>query len=150
MVESEDPTVIRSIAVRAEDVVTALEATRRSGRQTVLRVTPPYSGRMRARLHETSLEPEDDETTRDEGTAEPILVDPSSLVESSLPPYPDPADTEDVLRSDPDREYSRERHREVHREAVEEWRERVPAHVVESVRLDTVAGSHEVDVTILG
>ena len=45
------PDRIRSIAVHREDVANALEATLRSDREVVLRVTPPFSGRMRARLH---------------------------------------------------------------------------------------------------
>lgn len=48
---SDDPGRIRSIAVHRDDVSTALEATLRSDREVVLRVTPPFSGRMRARLH---------------------------------------------------------------------------------------------------
>jgi len=41
---SDDPGRIRSIAVHRDDVSTALEATLRSDREVVLRVTPPFSG----------------------------------------------------------------------------------------------------------
>lgn len=51
MVPAEDPTVVRSIAVTAGDVVTAVVARRSTSRQPVLRLTPPFSGRMRARIH---------------------------------------------------------------------------------------------------
>ncbi|WP_311173190.1 hypothetical protein [Halobellus ordinarius] len=46
-----DPRRIRALAVTTEDVVDAFEASVRGGRELVLRVTPPFSGRMRARLH---------------------------------------------------------------------------------------------------
>src|SRR6056297_3579117 len=49
---SDEPSAIRSVAVTRADVVTALESNLRSDGRTVLRVTPPFSGRMRARLHE--------------------------------------------------------------------------------------------------
>ena len=51
--ESEDPTVVRSLAVHADDVVQALETNARADGEVeaILRVTPPFSGRMRARLH---------------------------------------------------------------------------------------------------
>ena len=42
--ESDDPTVIRSLAVTADDVVAALEANERRDAAAVLRVTPPFSG----------------------------------------------------------------------------------------------------------
>lgn len=146
MVESEDPTVVRSVAVTAEDVVTALEASRRSDRNTVLRVTPPFSGRMRARLHEA------DAVSGQTGDADPapIHIDPDSLVAADAPAYPDPSETEDELRSEPDVEYTRERHRERHAEAVATWRESLPESIVDSVTLQTAAGPHAVDVTVLG
>jgi hypothetical protein len=146
MVESEDPTVVRSIAVTAEDVVTALEASRRSDRNTVLRITPPFSGRMRARLHEADV----DFATGDEDSTAPIHVDPDSLVAADAPAYPDPADTEDEIRSSPDVEYSRERHRERHAAAVATWRESLPEAIVDTVTLETDAGPHDVEVTVLG
>lgn len=145
MVESEDPTDVRSIAVSAEDVVTALEASRRSDRNTVLRITPPFSGRMRARLHEADSGP----VSTDDQPA-PIHIDPSSLIAVDAPAYPDPADTEDELRSASEVEYTRERHRERHAEAVTQWRESLPEAIVDTVALETEAGPHDVDVTVLG
>lgn len=140
--ESDDPTVIRSIAVQAEDLVAALESGRRSGRDAVLRVTPPFSGRMRARLHAGETDVDIDPA--------PVHVDPDTLVGDDLPPYPDPADTEDELRADPAVEYTRDRHHERHADAVEEWRASVPDHAVDTVELETETGRHTVDVTLLG
>ncbi|MFB6251790.1 MAG: hypothetical protein ABEI27_08930 [Halobellus sp.] len=49
------PIRIRSLAVTTTDVVDALEARVRRQRRIVLRVTPPFSGRMRARLHDAGV-----------------------------------------------------------------------------------------------
>jgi hypothetical protein len=49
--EKTDPSVIRSLAVTAEDLVAAVESRHQRGVRVVLRVTPPFSGRMRARIH---------------------------------------------------------------------------------------------------
>ena len=48
--ESEDPRTVDVLVVHADDVVAALAATAQ-GRETVLRVTPPFRGRQRARIH---------------------------------------------------------------------------------------------------
>ena len=128
MPETDDPTAIRSIAVSAEDVVTAYERTLRSGSEAVLRVTPPFSARMRARIH-VPIEGEDAD-----GAGAPIHVDPESLV-ADPPSYPEPDETEAALRADPDETYTRERHRERHQAAVEEWREVVGESIVDRVRL---------------
>lgn len=137
-----DPTDIRSIAVSAEDVVAAVETARTSDRDAVLRITPPFSGRMRARLH---VRLRDDET--DTGA---VHVDPEQLLTADALAYPRPAETEDRLRADPETEYTVERHRERHEAAVEEWRAALTDHVRDRVTLDTPAGSHAVDVYVLG
>jgi len=137
---STDPRDVRSLAVTTDDVVAAYEASRRSDRPTVLRVTPPFSGRMRARLHV----PDGTET-------DAIHLDPVRLVdEGRIPDYPTPDDTEDELRADPEAEFSVERHRERHVEAVENWRAAVADAVVESIELRTDGGSHAVAVKPLG
>ncbi|WP_302081341.1 hypothetical protein [Salinibaculum rarum] len=135
-----DPGALRSIAVTAEDVVTAAETNRTSERTAVLRVTPPFSGRMRARLHVCL-----------DDTEEPaaIHIPPTQLLADETPAYPRPSATEDELRSDPDAEYTVERHREYHETAVREWREAVRNGIVESVTLETAAGPHEVTVHVL-
>ena len=132
-----DPTAIRAIAVTVDDVVTALEATRRSGRRTVLRITPPFSGRMRARLHRP---------TADEAT-DAVHVDPVDLV-SDPPPYPDPDETADRLRAAG--EYTTDRHHDRHAAAVGEWRGAVREGIVDAVALPTADGPHRVAVKRLG
>lgn len=140
--ESPDPTAIRSLAVTVEDIVSALEMNRTSTERAVLRITPPFSGRMRARLH-VEIDGEYDQQPR------PIHVDPDALVEDP-PSYPRPADTEDELRSDSERTYSVERHHEYHTEAVERWRESVPAALKGRATIETRAGPTDVDLSYLG
>jgi len=142
--EPADPRRIRSLAVHREDVANALEATLRSDSRVVLRVTPPFSGRMRARIHRVSDgagEP-----------AEPIHVDAADLVDP-LPAYPE---VDDTVADHPDADV--ETRRERHAETVAEWRTAVREAVGGSVELavDAEAGSegpattHTVDVTPLG
>lgn len=137
---SDDPTDIRSLAVTTEDVVTALESTLRASKPAVLRVTPPFYGRMRARLHLAGSEGPG-------GDGGAIHLGPTDLVDP-VPAYPDPDQTEDELRQGG--EYTRERHRERHLEAVEAWRERVRSAIVESLALETADGTHDVEVKRLG
>jgi hypothetical protein len=139
-VPSDDPTAVRTLAVRTDDVVTALEANERRDAGAVLRVTPPFAGRMRARLHV--------EGERDYDPPEPLHVRPERLV-GSVPPLPTPDDTEDAIRSDPETTYSRERHRERHERAVERWRAAVRDAVVGTATVETPSGPHEVAVTTL-
>ena len=134
---------IRSIAVHTEDVVTALHANRTSGSRTVLRVTPPFSGRMRARLH---VEQVDEYADSD---PEPIHIDPTRLVDDT-PSAPTPDETEKRLRADPETEYTVETHHERHRAAVAEWRTATADSIAESVELDGQHGPHRVAVAALG
>ena len=156
---SADPRRIGSLAVTESDVVDALEATARGGREIALRVTPPFSGRMRARLHavgvvgddEASGIPEqatgaDDETRAPEAT--PVCVPPERFV-ADPPTYPTVDDTEDELRAS-EAPYTRDRHRERHRAAVEEWRQTVRARLVGSIAVPTDDGSTTVSVSYLG
>ena len=139
------PDRIRSIAVHREDVANALEATLRSDRAVVLRVTPPFSGRMRARLH--SLGNGTGSSTAPSGSAEgsPIHIDPRDLV-AETPPYPEVDETASEY-PDADVETRRERHAE----AVAAWRETVRQSVVSSVAVvDGTGTAREVDVTVLG
>ncbi|WP_435097973.1 hypothetical protein [Halorubrum sp. N11] len=139
--ESGDPGRIRSIAVHRDDVATALEATLRSDREVVLRVTPPFSGRMRARLHSLGSVGETDagaETDTDDDPA-PIHVDPRDLV-SEVPPYPE---VDETTADHPDTDVDTRRKR--HTESVESWREAVRESVVDSVELDAGGGDGDVD-----
>lgn len=140
--ESSDPAVIRSVAITVEDLVTALETNRTSDKHAVLRVTPPFSGRMRARLH-VELAGEYDRSPR------PVHLEPGALVENP-PSYPRPADTEDELRANPDLTYSVERHHEYHAEAVDRWRKSVPSTVKDRTDIETHAGRVTVDISVLG
>lgn len=128
-----DPTTITSVAVTVDDVVTALETNRRTDRRAVLRITPPFSARMRARLH------------RPEGDAsDAVHLDPARLVEDP-PPYPRPDETRD-----PEGSYTPERHHERHTAAVQAWREAVGAAVVDAVDVPTRTGPHRIAVKPLG
>ncbi|MFC5136267.1 MULTISPECIES: hypothetical protein [Haloferacaceae] len=152
--EEADPTRIRSIAVHREDVANALEATLRTDRRVVLRVTPPYAGRMRARIHAVEGVPEVDAA----GVGDPIHVDPADLV-ADPPPYPEVDETA-AAYPDTDVETRRERHAE----AVDDWRAAVREAVGGTVEIpvgeeagaeETTEGSdgartHEVDVVALG
>ena len=148
-----DPRRIRSIAVHREDVATALEATLRSDRRVVLRVTPPYSGRMRARIHRvdtTRTGPAGDDESAAAGG--PIHVDPADLVED-CPAYPEVDETAaDLPEADVDTR------RERHAAAVAAWRDAVRESVGGTVTVSVDAGdetertdaTHEIDVVALG
>jgi hypothetical protein len=138
---SDDPTTIRSLAVTVDDVLTALEARQRADRPAVLRVTPPFAGRMRARLHVVGGEGAYDD-------AEPIHVPPERFVDESVPSVPLVDETEDALRERG--EYSVERHREFHEEAVASWRETVVGGLVKRTTIDVGADGHRVEVRYLG
>ncbi|WP_049971148.1 hypothetical protein [Haladaptatus cibarius] len=143
--ESDDPTAIRVVVVHADDVVTALEATER-GRETVLRITAPFAGRVRARLHVVqATEPADD----GRGGSGPIRIPPRKFVTAEVPPYPQVDDT-DPTATDATDEYDVEAHHERHTAAVSAWREGVREHIVEMVEIETVDGAHRVSVSVLG
>jgi hypothetical protein len=139
---SDDPRRVRTLAVTAEDVIAALEARAQRDQPVVLRATPPFSGRMRARLHVVTGEYDESPT--------PLHVDPEALLDDGAPTYPRPADTEDELRAEPDTEYTVERHRDRHADAVDNWRETVLDHVRDTASVETPEGPHEVGVSLLG
>ena len=116
---SSDPQDIHSIAVTVEDVVTALEANLRVDRRAVLRITPPFAGRMRARLHVDGGEGAYD------GDIQPIHIDPENLV-SDVPAYPTADET-----AEPDDDLDARRRR--HTDGVSEWRETVRNRLTETV-----------------
>lgn len=139
--ESDDPTVVRVLAVTTGDVLSALEANERRGAEAVLRVTPPFSGRMRARLHLEGAESEYDDPA-------PLHIPPERFVHT-VPPFPDPDETEDRLRSEPDTTYSPARHRERHERAVGTWRQQVRDALVEETTIGTPAEDRTVRVARL-
>lgn len=141
---TDDPTAIRSLAVRVDDIVNALEAAERGRADGVLRVTPPFNGRMRARLHVTG----DDEY--EPGTqGAPIHVCPERFLDDP-PPFPTPDETADELRDDPDREYEPEIHRSYHERRVERWRKAIAESICDRATIETAIGPHDVDVAALG
>lgn len=143
--ESDDPRAIRAVAVHADDVVTALEATER-GREAVLRITAPFAGRVRARLHIVqATEPADD----GHGGPAPIRIPAQKLVTADAPPYPRVDDT-DPSMDDSSTEYDVEAHHERHAAAIDGWREDVRGCFVDSVALATESGPHRVRVSVLG
>lgn len=130
--ERDDRTAIGSIAVTAGDVVAALEARRRTGRRAVLRVTPPFSARMRARLHVAGREAE-------YGDPRPVHLHPDLLV-GDVPGYPAPTETAEpstTVTRDPDPAAS-----------VDAWRTAVRGRIVDAVTLPGT--DHRVRVVTLG
>jgi len=136
--ESSDPHAIRSIAVTVDDVVTALEANASADRGAVLRVTPPFSGRMRARIHVAGVDGSYE--------GEPIHLDPATLVEE-VPAYPTADETTgESPTSDDDIETRRKRHTD----RIEAWRETVRDRFRERISVDHPTGSLDVRLLTLG
>jgi len=133
-----DPSAIRSLAISAEDLLAAIEADARGDTRTVLRVTPPFSGRMRARLH----------VVQGEAEPETVHIPPDTFLEATAPAYPTPDKTADELRAAETEQYSVERHREYHEQRVGEWRTELLDCVVSSTTPAEVG--HEVSVSVLG
>ena len=157
--ESNGPNVIRSIAVHRGDVTTALEATLRTDRYVVLRITPPFAGRMRARIHEVHDGPNDERMRAprndernagvggemaDTESTTPIHVDPRDLVPEA-PPYPE-VDETTATYPEADVETRHERHAE----QVDAWRTTVRAGIGETVAITTADGTREIAVVVLG
>lgn len=137
-----DPTAIRSVAVTVDDVVAAIEAAERGRQRLVLRITPPFYGRMRARIHREGGEGSYDDDV------DPIHLAPERFLADDAPAYPDVDETEDRLREAG--EYDVESHRNAYAEAVEEWRAAVRDHLVDSLTVETADGTHEIQVKRLG
>lgn len=159
MSSESDPTALRVVAVTVEDVVTAQELNRTTPRYAVLRITPPYSGRMRARLHTVDTgdgAPVDsgteaaDEARESGSSVLPLHLDPETLLDPSVSSYPRPAETEDELRTNPDEAYTIERHHRRHQEAVADWREDVVDAIESETTIQTPAGPCDVEVIALG
>jgi len=132
-----NPTAIRSLAVTVADVITALEANCSVDRGAVLRITPPFAGRMRARIHVAGGEGDY------EGETEPIHLDPAALVDD-IPAYPT---ADETAAADAE---AHESHRRRHTERVEQWRETVGDRLRERTTIDHPAGSLDVRLAWLG
>ncbi|WP_255168533.1 hypothetical protein [Natrononativus amylolyticus] len=130
---TDDPSAIRSFAVSPEDVVDAFVYGRENPGTAVLRVTPPFHGRMRARLHVYH--------TDDREVTGAIHLEPRALLpEDVRAAYP----TLDAGAADVDAA------RERHEAAIDDWRTRARESVVDRVELDAGDGNHAVDVKRLG
>jgi hypothetical protein len=141
MPKPNDPTAVDTVVVSARDLVAALETSCRSPDiDAALRVTPPYSSRMRARLHAPQSGSDSCETT--------VCIPADALVGEDCPRPPEPDDVEDELRAAPDVSYTMDRHEDRYRTAIRQWRATVPDHVVEEVGVPATGGA--VTVSILG
>lgn len=142
MADEKDPSSIRSIAVSPEDVVDAFVYGRENPGDAVLRLTPPFHGRMRARLHVYRVD--------DTQLTGAIHISPTELIEDDvLAAYPrledelESADT-DGAETEPERVQKR------YAEAVTAWQERARNAIVDAVTIATDNGSHRVTVKPLG
>lgn len=133
---SDDPTAIRSVAVSPADVVDAYVYTRRNPETAVLRVTPPFHGRMRARLHVYHLD--------DAAETGAIHIAPGGLLEDAVRErYP-------RLELDADASDAPERLRSRRETALDRWREVARESLVDAVVVETSTGSHRIAITPLG
>jgi len=121
--DAPDPRVVRSLAVRAEDVALADEYNLTGRATAVLRGTPPFHGRMRARLHvghrdEPARAGRNPSEAREPVEGSPVYVPPAAFLdESAVPDYLHADETAAALRTDPDADYavdSRSPRRPVH------------------------------------
>lgn len=136
MAEEGDPSTIRSIAVRPEDAVDAFAYSRENPGEAVLRITPPFHGRMRARIHVYRVD--------DTQMTGAVHISPADLIEDGvLAAYPR-LEVEDGDGA----EASRIRKR--HADAVGAWQERARDAIVDAVAIETDDGPRRVAVKPLG
>ncbi|OLZ40246.1 hypothetical protein A6E15_04270 [Natrinema saccharevitans] len=136
----DDPGAIRSIALSPEDAVDAYVYGRENPGDAVLRVTPPFHGRMRARIH--VYRRDDAELTG------AIHLSPADVIaDDVVADYPDLESALADADADPD---EAERLRERHADSVAAWRERAREAIVETVTLETDEGPQQVEVKTLG
>lgn len=122
---SDDPRRIRSLAVTAEDVVDAFVYTRENPGTAVLRATPPFHGRMRARLHVYHV--------ADDRLTGAVHVAPAALLaDAVVGRYPTFADVSGRLDSAAEPATVREERAA----ALDSWRERALDALVDSVVLE--------------
>ncbi|ELY93965.1 hypothetical protein C483_04779 [Natrialba hulunbeirensis JCM 10989] len=156
-----DPAAIRSIAVSPADVVDAYAYTQENPGEAVLRITPPFHGRMRARIH--VYRRDDAELTG------AVHVRPADVLESDVieayPAFDEMADGDesgeelgdagvgeaggDSENEDETAAVSADR-RKRHAEAVEEWQARAREALLEAVQIETESGQRTVAVKPLG
>ncbi|WP_323677423.1 hypothetical protein [Halorubellus sp. PRR65] len=151
--ESSDPRTVDVLVVHADDVVAALAATAQ-GRETVLRVTPPFRRRQRARIHVpgemSAQQPAGSERDPSSDTgADPLVVPADAFVDEDAPSFPRAPETEPEPAESP--EYDVDEHLQAHEDAVAAWRERIQGHFRERARVDGPDDERcEFDVRYLG
>lgn len=124
--EDRDPSAIRSLAVSPQDVVDAYAYTQENPGTAVLRVTPPFHGRMRARLHVYRVD--------DARMTGAVHVDPADLIDDDVTDaYPALEATLEDPAVDAD---ETERLRQRHADAIDEWRDRAKDAIVDAVPLE--------------
>ncbi len=138
--EADGPSAIRSIALSPEDAVDAYVYGRENPGEAVLRVTPPFHGRMRARIHVYHVD--DAELTG------AVHLSPATVIaDDVLAAYPD---LESALAEADDDPAADDPLRDRHAVAVAEWRTRARDAIVDSIALETDDGTHRVDLKTLG
>ncbi|WP_435552161.1 hypothetical protein [Natrinema sp. CGMCC1.2065] len=138
----DDPRAIRSIALSPEDAVDAYVYGRENPGDAVLRVTPPFHGRMRARIH--VYRRDDAELTG------AVHLSPAAVIaDDVVADYPDLESALADADADPDSDAA-ERIRKRHAESVAAWRERAREAIVETVALETDEGSRRVEIKTVG
>lgn len=138
MAPDEDPSAIRSIAVSPADVVDAFAYSRENPGEAVLRVTPPFHGRMRARLHVYRVD--------DTHLTGAVHLSPAALItDDVVDDYPV---FEEAVQDGDSEDTDQLRRR--HAEAVEAWQERAKGAIVDAASIETPAGSRRVDLKRLG
>ncbi|SEW11832.1 hypothetical protein [Natrinema salifodinae] len=158
MVEGEDddsdPTAIRSIALSPEDAVDAYVYGRENPGEAVLRVTPPFHGRMRARIHVYRVD--DTELTGAvhlapaDVIADEVVADyPALDLEAELADADVDTDVDTDTDSEPGSDEAK-RLRKRHAEAVGAWRARATEAIVDAVTIETDDGPHRVEIKPLG
>ncbi|ELY95559.1 hypothetical protein [Natrialba taiwanensis] len=144
MVAEDDPTAIRSIAVSAADIVDAFAYTQENPGEAVLRITPPFHGRMRARIH--VYRRDDAELTG------AVHVTPADALETEArETYPQFESIGDERTSGADESaLTPDQRRKRHAEAVDDWRAKARESLVETVPIETERGHRHVELKPLG
>lgn len=140
---SDDPGVVETVTVHAEDVVTAAEARMRSDEDAVLRLTPPFHARMRARIHVRQRRADDGGDD-----PEPVYVLPDAFLGEDCPSYPEPHETAAEVSTDG--EPDPDRHYDYHQAAVDRWRTEAAGSIRTRVTVDDADRTLSFAVAVLG
>ncbi|WP_408957783.1 hypothetical protein [Natrinema sp. 74] len=142
--ENDDPSAIRSVALSPDDAVNAYAYSRENPGEAVLRITPPFHGRMRARIHVYRV----DDT---ELTGAVHLAPADVIADDVVADYPDLesalADADIDTDANPD---AAGRIRERHADAVADWQDRARGAIVDAVTLEADDSPRRVEIKTLG